>query len=411
MNKQILEVLDILIKPDVKTHLDSAIPTYALPLLVTVKNSATITPLMIWLYERIIRKRTLDIEGINLPHINRIDYIKPLIELEWDPQMVVPDWGDLGLYMWNMTGKNRHAVIIINMHQIRYSRYTHMLKVLKKLTLETVNAAITQNHFAWCITHIIIQHLECLPADNIAEFMSIIEGTITNGGVNIAIPNKFRYYMFTSCNMSNWRSSEIKKLKGLTRHCAVSYKTKPLVCINSNSNPNSNSISDDLPENWYYMMKLLGGDIIKTMVLYEQMPHIDNTDNITDMRDNIYAYVATALPGYICLDRFISKIISINVTSGKKLSRCQIADIFQLPILLANALISAGYNLATIIHITNTVCNHNKILKENTKPIIKILEYGSICMQASRDIDKPVMALTKYLQNIITLFYTPDMLC
>lgn len=409
MDDKILNTLDILLPYRVKKNLASCIPACSQPMLATIKNPSTITPLMVWVYDRLIRRYTLDTEENNIPTINRIPYIKPIAEMEWGSQLVVPDWGDLGIYRWNVNNNMSigHSVIMINMHQIRYARYAHMLAVLKTLTINTMCSALTKNHFSPCITHILIQHLECLPSDNVCEFMSILESTMGRIRVNMDNVNSFRYYMFATCNMTNWQSNHLKKLKGLSRQCMVSYKTKPTPIPLHDT-----AISSDFSDGWYYMLNILCGDIVKTITLYDNMPNITCAPD--QINDNIYAYIVSRLPGYTCLDKYISKILHISSKSTdnttKKFTVSQLADIFQMPMLLANGLISAGYNLSSIIHMTNVVCRHNSKLRHKPDKIEKILKHGILCVESSHDIDKPVMALTEYFQNIITTFCTYEIL-
>jgi len=442
MDNKILETLDKLLSSNVKNNLSSCIPACSQPLLATIKHPASVTPLMTWVYDRLIKRYTLDKEDNNIPVINRIPYIVPIMDMVWDTQQVIPDWGDLGIYRWNAnnTMGTGHSVIIINMHQIRYSRYTQMLQVLKTLTINTMCSVLTKSRFSPCTTHVLIQHLECLPADNVCEFIGILECTMARIRTDIVNVNSFRYYMFASCNMANWKSNHLKKLKGISRHCIVSYKTKPTPKLSINSVGVGVDVGD-FNDSWYHMLNLLGDDVVKTIVLHDNMPKLSCSSSPEHIKENIYAYVVSHLPGYMCLDKYICKIINIShntyaqknnshSTNGKtsfvnKKKPCQIVDIFQMPMLLANGLISAGYNLYSIIHMTNVVCSHNCKLYNNTnninnkdtisiveygKNMGKILKYGTLCIESSRDIDKPIMALTEYFQNIITVFCTYEIL-
>lgn len=406
--KEILSVMDRLLTLSTKDHLDSALPANAQPLLVTIQNPSNVTPLMHYTYERHIRPVTLDTEGQNLVKIAQIPHIKPIPDIEWPNRgssSVIPDWGDLGLYMWHVSGG--HTVILVNLHHIKYSRFIYTLQVLKVLTVGRAQSRASQQTFAGNVMHIVIQHLECLPDDNAIALLSIIETTTmaaTNG--------QFRYYLFSGVKVG-WKQATWQKLKGICRHIRVAM------------NMSTNDINIDNTAlstvSWSILFRYLDNDIVKTIILYQQMPPLpiltnNNQSNlISAIEQHVYLYLVGISPIYKCLDKFFCRSAFIRTMSYQKHNRVtkqECADLFQAPMLLANNLIGAGYSIPRIIQVCNHIAHHiskyggTSFVGQNISQsqVIDIVGYGSELLMAGLDIDKPVMALVDYFQKIINLF-------
>lgn len=413
---EIISVVDEIVTDVTKKHIWSAIPATAQPLLVTTSNPNNVTPLMTYIYEKYMRPITLDIEGKNLIKINGISHMHPIPDMDWNTKSsVIPDWGDLGLYMWSVIGG--HAVLLINLHHVKYSRFAYTLKVLYAMTVDKTKSKVSQKYFSDNIHHIIIQHMECLPNDNATAFLNIIESLMMSSNASMS-SNRFRLYIYSS-NKINWNPSTWQKLKGICRHIPVNLNVRH---INTSSSKNICDV-------WKSVWKYTGGDIVKTIVITKLMPPILNGDDdkLEDELDDkinkhVYAYLTFKSAIFKCLDKFFMRTVFIrrlylSPTSLKQIHirEQECIDILQTPMSLANNLIGSGYMVSYIISTCNRVAAHiNKYggciyeCSISNNELAKVIEYGNSMLREGLDIDKPVMALAVYFQKIINLFSPLD---
>lgn len=392
MENKIIQILDCLTTSTTKQHLDTAISTYTQPLLITSKQPNLITPLLTYIYEKYIRYYTHQNYEQSLPKLSNIPYIQPITDIEWvNKSSIYPDWGDLGLYLWHISGG--HTVLIINLHHIKYNRFIYTLQVLELLTIGRAMSKCSLKHFAHNIIHIIVQHIECLPNDKAGLLINIIESTF---GIS-----RFRYYLFGH-NQHNWDANLYKKLRGLCWQIPVTMSISNLrmECVGY----------DDIIylDIWKALYKYLACDILKTMILFDNMVCNNKPNDKINVEEYVYTYLTKISPLFTCLDKFFSKTIFIRQLNNNGIKKHKMDDyekVFQTPIQLANNLIGSCYTIYTITTTCNIIAQwYANLEKITTANVMEIIKYGAILSKASLAIDKPVMALVDYFQKIITLF-------